>query len=121
MGDRIFRSIAKVVRLASVSIVLLFAFGADVRAQVNFYTGKTVTVVVGSAPGGLYDLWGRLFARTMGKYIPGYPTMLVQNMPGGGSIIAANYLYGLAKSDGLTIGTLLPIGRISKRASSPLS
>ncbi|MGZ8436055.1 MAG: hypothetical protein ACXWXX_16875, partial [Candidatus Binatia bacterium] len=73
-------------------------------AQANFYAGKTVTVVVGSAPGGLYDIWARLFARNMGKYIPGNPTMLVQNMPGGGSMIAANYLYGIAKPDGLTIG-----------------
>lgn len=73
-------------------------------AQANFYSGKTLTVVVGSAPGGLYDLWGRLFARTMGKYIPGNPTMLVQNMPGGGSIVSANYLYGITKPDGLTIG-----------------
>jgi tripartite-type tricarboxylate transporter receptor subunit TctC len=76
----------------------------DVRAQANFYGGKTITVVVGSAPGGLYDLWGRLLARTMGKYIPGNPNMLVQNMPGGGSIVAANFLYGIAKPDGLTIG-----------------
>ena len=81
----------------------LFA-AASVFAQSNFYQGKTVTVVVGSAPGGLYDLWGRLLARTMGKYIPGNPNMLVQNMPGAGSIVAANYLYGVAKSDGLTIG-----------------
>ena len=77
---------------------------ASVFAQANFYQGKTVTVVVGSAPGGLYDLWGRLLARTMGKYIPGNPNMLVQNMPGAGSIVAANYLYGVAKPDGLTIG-----------------
>ena len=77
---------------------------ASVSAQANFYQGKTVTVVVGSAPGGLYDLWGRLLARTMGKYIPGNPSMLVQNMPGAGSIVAANYLYGVAKPDGLTIG-----------------
>jgi tripartite-type tricarboxylate transporter receptor subunit TctC len=77
---------------------------AESQAQANFYSGKTLTVVVGSAPGGLYDLWGRLFARTMGKYISGNPTMLVQNMPGGGSIVAANYLYGIAKPDGLTIG-----------------
>ena len=73
-------------------------------AQANYYGGKTVTVVVGSAPGGLYDLWARLLARTMGKYIPGSPTTLVQNMPGGGSIVAANYLHGIAKPDGLTIG-----------------
>ncbi len=77
---------------------------ASVSAQANFYQGKTITVVVGSAPGGLYDLWGRLLARTMGKYIPGNPNMLVQNMPGAGSIVAANYLYGVAKPDGLTIG-----------------
>ena len=77
---------------------------ADIHAQANFYSGKTITVVVGSAPGGLYDLWGRLFARTMGKYIAGNPTMLVQNMPGGGSIVAANFLYGITKPDGLTIG-----------------
>ena len=55
-------------------------------------------------PGGLYDLWGRLFGRVMGKYIPGNPSMVVQNMPGGGSMVAANYLYGVAKTDGLTIG-----------------
>ena len=83
---------------------LLFVFCSDGFAQANFYNGKTITVVVGSAPGGLYDLWGRLLARTMGKYLPGNPTMLVQNMPGGGSIVAANYLYGIAKPDGLTIG-----------------
>ena len=104
MGNRNFRSSANVVRLVGLAVVFLFGVNADVRAQANFYAGKTVTVVVGSAPGGLYDLWGRLLARTMGKYIPGSPTTLVQNMPGGGSIVAANYLYGLAKSDGLTIG-----------------
>lgn len=76
----------------------------EISAQANFYQGKTVTVVVGSAPGGLYDLWGRLLARTVGKYIPGNPNMLVQNMPGAGSIVAANYLYGVVKPDGLTIG-----------------
>jgi tripartite-type tricarboxylate transporter receptor subunit TctC len=81
-----------------------FFDAASVFAQANFYQAKTVTVVVGSAPGGLYDLWGRLLARTMGKYIPGNPNMLVQNMPGAGSIVAANYLYGVAKPDGLTIG-----------------
>ncbi len=106
MGNRIHRSFAKVVRLAVLVTALVFLFGvnADVRGQANFYGGKTISVVVGSAPGGLYDLWGRLLARTMGKYISGNPTMLVQNMPGGGSIVAANYLYGLAKPDGLTIG-----------------
>jgi tripartite-type tricarboxylate transporter receptor subunit TctC len=86
--------------------VIAFLLGAssEIIAQSNFYQRKTVTVVVGSAPGGLYDLWGRLLARTIGKYLPGNPNMLVQNMPGAGSIVAANYLYGVAKPDGLTIG-----------------
>jgi len=73
-------------------------------AQANFYAGKTITVVVGSAPGGLYDLWGRLLARTMGKHMPGNPNMLVPNMPGAGSIVAANCLYGVARPEGLTTG-----------------
>jgi tripartite-type tricarboxylate transporter receptor subunit TctC len=101
LGNLIFNN-----SLAGLATALVFLFGVngDSQAQANFYSGKTLTVVVGSAPGGLYDLWGRLLARTMGKYIPGNPTMLVQNMPGGGSIVAANYLYGITKSDGLTIG-----------------
>jgi tripartite-type tricarboxylate transporter receptor subunit TctC len=86
------------------AVVFFFGVQSEIFGQSNFYQGKTVTVVVGSAPGGLYDLWARLFARTMGKYIPGTPNMLVQNMPGAGSIVAANYLYGVAKPDGLTIG-----------------
>jgi tripartite-type tricarboxylate transporter receptor subunit TctC len=77
---------------------------AKAAAQANFYEKKTIQVVVGSAPGGLYDRWARLFAQYMGKYIPGNPNMIAQNMPGGGSMVAANYLYGVAKPDGLTIG-----------------
>ena len=88
--------------IACIALVGLSAAAA--HAQSDFYRGKTITVVVGSAPGGLYDLWARLFARTMGKFIPGNPNMLVQNMPGAGSMVAANYLYGIAKPDGLTIG-----------------
>ena len=85
-------------------LVFLLAISTETCAQSNFYQGKTITVVVGSAPGGLYDLWARLFARTMGKYIPGNPNMLVQNMPGAGSLVAGNYLFGVAKPDGQTIG-----------------
>jgi tripartite-type tricarboxylate transporter receptor subunit TctC len=83
---------------------LNFGLLHGLHAQTNFYQGKTITVIVGTVPGGLYDLWGRLFGRVMGKHIPGNPTMVVQNMPGGGSMVAANYLFGVAKPDGLTIG-----------------
>jgi tripartite-type tricarboxylate transporter receptor subunit TctC len=93
-------------RATALFVFLSFVFGLPqgLLAQANFYQGKTITIIVGTVPGGLYDLWGRLFGRIMGKHIPGNPTMVVQNMPGGGSMVAANYLYGVAKPDGLTIG-----------------
>jgi tripartite-type tricarboxylate transporter receptor subunit TctC len=79
-----------------------------VFAQANFYQGKTIRIVIGSSTGGGYDLWARVLARYYGKYLPGNPTILVQNMPGAASIVAANYLYNVAKPDGLTLGALLP-------------
>ena len=77
-------------------------------AQTPFYQGKTIRIVIGSSTGGGYDLWARVLARYYGKYIPGNPTILVQNMPGAASIVATNYLYNVAKPDGLTLGALLP-------------
>ncbi|HEY7554481.1 MAG TPA: tripartite tricarboxylate transporter substrate-binding protein [Candidatus Binatia bacterium] len=70
----------------------------------DFYQGKTIRLVVGYAPGGGYDFYARLVARYMGKHIPGNPGFVVENMPGAGSLASANYLYKLAKADGLTIG-----------------
>ena len=90
--------------LAFLLVVLGLLPSAQLDAQSAFYQKKTIQVVVGSAPGGLYDRWARLFAQHMGKYIPGNPDLVVQNMPGGGSMVATNYLYGVAKPDGLTIG-----------------
>ncbi|MBI2231047.1 MAG: hypothetical protein HYU46_18345 [Deltaproteobacteria bacterium] len=77
-------------------------------AQANFYQGKTITLVVSSTTGGGYDLWARLTARHIGKHIPGNPSIVVQNMPGAGNIIGANYVYGVAKPDGLTLGAVNP-------------
>src|SRR4029077_4361745 len=73
-------------------------------AQDGFFVGKIIRIVVGSSPGGGYDYWARLLARHMPKYIPGNPEVVVQNMPGGGSLVAANYVYNVAKPDGLTVG-----------------
>src|ERR687884_40365 len=73
-------------------------------AQPNF-AGKTITIIVGYKPGGGYDATARLMARHLPQHIPGKPTVIVQNMPGGNSIIAANHVYAVAKGDGLTIGT----------------
>ncbi len=77
------------------------------HAQEPFYKGKTIRLLVGLAPGGGYDLYARVIARHMGKHIPGNPTVVVENMTGAGSVIAANHMYNSAKPDGLTIGHIL--------------
>ncbi len=74
-------------------------------AIADFYKGRTVTLIVGYGPGGGYDLFARLMARHLGRYIPGNPTIVVQNMPGAGSLRATNYLYTVAPRDGATIGS----------------
>jgi len=84
--------------------LLLLGASSTVAAQSPFYEGKQIRVIVGFTTGGFYDRWARLLARYMPKYIPGNPTLIVQNMPGAGSVIAANYVYSVAKPDGLTIG-----------------
>jgi tripartite-type tricarboxylate transporter receptor subunit TctC len=70
----------------------------------NFYTGRTLTFVSGSSPGGSYDVGSRLIARHLGRHIPGKPTVVVQNMPGAGSMAAANHLFNVAAKDGSVIG-----------------
>ena len=98
-----------VLGFALLTLELLNALNIEpASAQTPFYQAKTITIVVGSTTGGGYDLWARLLARHLGKHIPGNPTILVQNMPGAASIVAANYLSTVAKPDGLTLGALLP-------------
>jgi tripartite-type tricarboxylate transporter receptor subunit TctC len=87
---------------------LLLIAGANVNAQNPSYQGKTVKIVVGYLAGDSHDLWARAYARNMGKYLPGKPEFIVQNMPGAGSMIAANYVYNVAKPDGLTLGSIAP-------------
>jgi tripartite-type tricarboxylate transporter receptor subunit TctC len=85
-------------------------------AAAQSYAGKTVSVIVGFKPGGGYDAVARVLARHLSKHLPGQPNVIVQNMPGGNSIIAANYLYNIARPDGLTLGTFnrnLPIAQLT--------
>jgi tripartite-type tricarboxylate transporter receptor subunit TctC len=84
----------------------LAAAGAAGRAdaQESFFKGKTIRIIVGFSAGGGYDTYARLIARHLPKHIPGSPAVAVENMPGAGSMISANYVYKVAKPDGLTIG-----------------
>ena len=86
----------------------LFMSFAGQAAAKDFYEGKTIRILVCCTPGGFYDRWSRLFARYMGKYIPGKPEIIVQNMPGAGGLIATNYTYKVAKQDGTAI--VSPLG-----------
>jgi tripartite-type tricarboxylate transporter receptor subunit TctC len=89
----------------------LLGFAPELRAQAEpFYKGKTIRLVIGNTTGGFYDRWGRLFARFMGKHIPGQPEIIPQNMAGAGSLIATNHVYKVAKPDGLSL--VMPLNGI---------
>ena len=78
---------------------------AHADAVADFYRGRQVSLIVGYGTGGGYDVYGRLFARHLGRHIPGNPNVVVQNMPGAGSLRAANHLYTTAPKDGSAIAT----------------
>ena len=78
---------------------------AHAATPADFYKGRTLNVIIGYSPGGGYDLYARVLSQHLGKHIPGDPTVIPQNMPGAGSLKAANYLFSVAPKDGATIGT----------------
>lgn len=83
---------------------LALGAGAAHATTHEFYKGKVIRIVVGFAAGGGFDTYARAIGRHMGRHIPGNPTIIVENMPGAGSLIAANHVYMVAKPDGLTMG-----------------
>jgi tripartite-type tricarboxylate transporter receptor subunit TctC len=89
-------------------VALLLSYVSQGHAQEPFYKGKTITILAGTGAGNVYDIFARLFARHLGKHIPGNPDIIVQNMPGAASMIAANHLTNVTKPDGLTIGAIFP-------------
>ena len=94
----------KVIALSVIACALyLVGLPSRAAAQESFYKEKTIRIIVGFTPGGFYDRWARLYSRYMPKYIPGSPEILVQNMPGAGSLVAANHVYNVAKPDGLSL------------------
>ena len=92
----------KCLRALALAGVVIIASQSAVGAQE--YKDKTLTFVVGYSPGGSFDLYARVLARYIGRYLPGNPTRIVENMTGAGGMIAANHLYNRVKPDGLTVG-----------------
>jgi tripartite-type tricarboxylate transporter receptor subunit TctC len=95
---------ALIIGLCSVLVIQTASFADTSVAE--FYRNKTVTLIVGNGPGGGFDVFGRLLARHIGRHIPGNPTAIVQNMPGAGTLLAANYLYNVAPKDGSQFGLI---------------
>jgi tripartite-type tricarboxylate transporter receptor subunit TctC len=89
-------------------VALIIGWYSNLLAQAPFYQGKTISIVVGTKAGDVYDLYPRLLAEFWTKHIPGNPNIIVQNVPGAASLIAANQVYNVAKPDGLTLAAIYP-------------
>ena len=96
------------IRLSTAVVIAIILLMQSVQAQSveEFYRGKRITIIVGYGPGGGYDVFARLLARHMGKYVPGNPQIVVQNMPGAGSLVATNHIANVAPKDGTVIGAI---------------
>src|SRR5438445_13639183 len=100
---------------AAALIALLCAQSALADPIEDFYRGKTVTIVTSTGVGGPFDLTARALARHMPRYLPGQPTMIVRNMPGGGNVLATNFMYTQAAKDGTfiaTVNNIIPLHQI---------
>ena len=99
---------AKIISRSLIGLAVFLALSrAGHTATVDFYHGKMIRIVVGFSAGGAFDAYSRSLSRHMPKYLPGNPSITVENMPGAGSLIAANHLYKAASPDGLTIGNFI--------------
>ena len=89
-------------------LLIVFFWSSTAGAQAPYYQGKTITFIVGSGAGTAYDIYARLLGTHIGKHIPGNPGVIMQNMPAAGGVVAANFVYGVVKPDGLTIASINP-------------
>ena len=101
------------------ALVLTAVDAAQAQPGEPFFARKTITISIGYTAGGSYDLYGRLAARHLGKHIPGQPTVVAQNMPGAGSLKAANYLYEVAPRDGTALGVVVESAALEQALSNP--
>jgi len=102
-----------------VILLVLTLVGSNAALGEEFYQGKTIRIVVGFSAGGGFDTYSRMIARHLGKHIPGNPAAIVENMPGAGSLIATNYLYKVARADGLTMGNFVGYAVLSQVLGRP--
>src|SRR5215469_8839211 len=103
-----FRGFGASTALAFVTAVVSLFDPAAAQSVANFYSGKSINLLIGFTAGGGYDLYGRTLARYMGRYVPGNPNIVPQNMPGAGSLKVVNYLYNAAPKDGTAIAHFAP-------------
>ena len=95
-------------RMPWAALALVFLWCSRSNAQTPFYQGKTITIVVGTKAGDVYDLYPRMLAPYLTKHIAGNPNVIIQNVAGAASLIAANQVYSVSKPDGLTLGAIYP-------------
>src|SRR5258705_9425743 len=105
LGERCWRKTVDGLLIRALAVLALFGIASPAAAQ-DFYRGKIINLIVGNAAGGGYDLYARLLARYMGRYIPGEPSFVVRNMPGAGGMVLTNHIYSQAPHDGLTLGMM---------------
>ena len=101
--------------LAGCRCALLSPAVANAQSVEDFYRGKTITVIIGFPPGASNDFYVRAVARHIGRHIPGNPTVVPRNMPGGGSLVAANHIFNVAPKDGTTLGLIAPTAPLEER------
>ncbi len=115
------RNVLRLLTGVCLAVVTLAVSQASAKSVEEFYKRKGLTLIVGNGPGGGFDVVSRLLARHLSKYVPGHPAIVVQNMPGAGSLLAANYLYTIAPKDGTTFGlisrNMLMLGLIGQNSS----
>jgi tripartite-type tricarboxylate transporter receptor subunit TctC len=107
--------------LEALALAALLSAAGNAAAQPveQFFARKTLTITIGYTAGGSYDLYGRMVARHLGRHIPGQPTIIAQNMPGAGSLKAANYLYDVAPKDGSALGVVVESAALEQALANP--
>lgn len=95
-----------ILRTVAIAITALVPGTAGAEPAASFYAGKAIELVIGYPPAGSNDIYGRIVARHLGKHIPGVPSIVVRNMPGAGSLVAANHIYNRAAKDGTVLGVV---------------